>query len=68
MQVMIVTLVTSYCPWVFPGSCWVFYGSCYMWQWPSLNDWCKLAPNIVTSNTASIIPYKTAYANIIVCY
>jgi len=61
MQVMIVTLLTSYCPWVFSGSC-------CMWQWPSLNDWCKSALNIVTSKTARIVPYKTAYANVIVCY
>ena len=28
IQAMIVTLLTSYCPWVFSGSCWVFPGSC----------------------------------------
>jgi len=61
MQVMIVTLLASYYPWVFSGSC-------CTWQWPSLIDWCKSALYIVTSKTAHNIPYKTTYANVIVSY
>jgi hypothetical protein len=57
MQVMIVTLLTSYYPCVFSGSCCTW-----------LNDWCKSALNIVTSKTAHNIPYKITYATVIVSY